>query len=138
MAKLLAVFSATWKGLPLIYSGQELPNHKRLQFFEKDSIVWNQEAALHLFYKTLLELRKAHAALHAGGSAERIQTRYDDQLFAFKRAGADEEIIVVLNFSERPVDVSLIPGNILFASPGAETSASGLRLDAWGWTILMK
>ena len=35
-AKALAVFSFTWDGIPLIYTGQELPNNKRLQFFEKD------------------------------------------------------------------------------------------------------
>ena len=33
MAKPFAVFCATWNGIPLIYSGQELPNLKRLQFF---------------------------------------------------------------------------------------------------------
>ena len=36
MAKALAVFSATWNGVPLIYTGQEIPNMKRLEFFEKD------------------------------------------------------------------------------------------------------
>jgi Glycosidases len=34
--KALAVFSCTWNGIPMIYSGQELPNYKRLQFFDKD------------------------------------------------------------------------------------------------------
>ena len=43
MAKLLAVFSCTWNGIPLIYSGQELPNLKRLKFFEKDAIDWTEE-----------------------------------------------------------------------------------------------
>ena len=43
MAKALAVFSCTWNGIPLIYSGQELPNLKRLKFFEKDAIDWTGE-----------------------------------------------------------------------------------------------
>ena len=40
MAKALAVFSATWNGFRLLYSGQELPNMKRIKFFEKDAIAW--------------------------------------------------------------------------------------------------
>lgn len=36
MAKALAVFSVTWDGIPLIYSGQELPlRTKRLEFLRK-------------------------------------------------------------------------------------------------------
>lgn len=36
----LAVFSATWNGVPLLYSGQELPmKTKRLEFFEKDQFL---------------------------------------------------------------------------------------------------
>ena len=38
MAITLAVFSCTWSGLPLVYSGQELPVKKRLKFFDKDTI----------------------------------------------------------------------------------------------------
>ncbi|RYY12505.1 MAG: 1,4-alpha-glucan branching protein, partial [Chitinophagaceae bacterium] len=56
----LAVFSYTWDGIPLVYSGQELPNHKRLKFFEKDHIDWNQEPKLHKFYKTLNQFRLEH------------------------------------------------------------------------------
>ena len=70
MAKALAVFSCTWNGIPLIYSGQELPNMKRLKFFEKDAINWTGENAdnyrLHDFYKTLLNLHSNNPALRAG------------------------------------------------------------------------
>jgi len=48
-AKAWAVFTATWNGQPLIYSGQELPNTKRLAFFDKDQIEWTTELPrLHL------------------------------------------------------------------------------------------
>src|SRR5205085_7824359 len=43
-AKALAVFSATYNNsIPLIYSGQELPNIKRLKFFVKDEIAWHED-----------------------------------------------------------------------------------------------
>ncbi|MFK4985495.1 alpha-amylase family glycosyl hydrolase, partial [Klebsiella pneumoniae] len=42
-AKALAVFTFTWKGIPLIYSGQENANQKRLKFFDKDLIEWDTQ-----------------------------------------------------------------------------------------------
>ena len=65
----LAVFSCLWNGLPLLYSGQELPNLKRLKFFDKDPIEWNGKYELHDFYRTLLQLRKRNPALRAGDDA---------------------------------------------------------------------
>src|SRR5690606_19765874 len=62
----LAVFSATWNGLPLIYSGQELPNTKRLKFFDKDPIEWTEHPAYHDFYKKLLQFRKLYTCMQAG------------------------------------------------------------------------
>jgi hypothetical protein len=44
--------------VPLIYSGQELPNKKRLSFFDKDTIQWQHELALFSFYQTLSNARK--------------------------------------------------------------------------------
>ncbi len=41
-AKVMAVFTCTWPGIPLFYSGQEKPNKKRLAFFEKDFIDWGR------------------------------------------------------------------------------------------------
>ncbi|HQR91941.1 MAG TPA: alpha-amylase family glycosyl hydrolase, partial [Sediminibacterium sp.] len=55
-AKAWWVFSATWQGLPLIYSGQEIPNKRRLKFFDKDAIDWNQPFTLEPFFKNLLAL----------------------------------------------------------------------------------
>ena len=62
-AKPLAVISTLWNGIPLIYSGQEQPNHKRLKFFDKDRIEWGGQPALHEFYKTLFQLHRDHPAL---------------------------------------------------------------------------
>ena len=72
MAKALAVFSCTWNGIPLLYSGQEMPNKKRLKFFEKDTIEWTDMYELHDFYKTLLTLHSEHPALRAGD--EKVET----------------------------------------------------------------
>src|SRR5260221_9276539 len=68
-AEAFAVLCCTWNGIPLIYSGQELPNLKRLKFFDKDLIPWSGQYELHNFYKALLHLRKRNAAMRAGDPA---------------------------------------------------------------------
>jgi glycosidase len=66
-AEAFAVLCATWKNsLPLIYSGQEMPNKKRLKFFDKDPIEWTGNYLLDDFYKVLLSLRKHCTALRSG------------------------------------------------------------------------
>ena len=59
-AKAWAVFSMLYFSVPLIYTGQEIPNLRRLQFFEKDHLQWAENSELHEFYKTLLSLRKTN------------------------------------------------------------------------------
>ncbi|HRH61369.1 MAG TPA: alpha-amylase family glycosyl hydrolase, partial [Chitinophagaceae bacterium] len=75
-AKAFAVFCATWPGMPLIYSGQELPNKKRLKFFDKDLIEWNDKPELHNFYKSLLHLRKTNKALQTLAKPEILSTAF--------------------------------------------------------------
>ena len=102
MAKALAVFSATWNGVPLLYSGQELPNKKKLEFFEKDVIEWTGKYELHDFYKTLLNLHSYHPALRGGDSSVktyRLKTTDDAHAFAFLRKNGNKEVLVILNLS---------------------------------------
>jgi glycosidase len=101
-AKAFAVFSCTWKGIAMIYSGQELPNNKRLQFFDKDKIEWKQQCELHDFYRTLLHMRKTNAALRAADTnvvTYKIETNNDDKIFAFVRKNGGDEVLVILNLS---------------------------------------
>jgi glycosidase len=105
-AKALAVFSCTWPGLPLIYSGQELPNKKRLAFFEKDLIGWNGNYELHGFYKLLLDLHKHHPALH-GSEQEAplhlVRTSTPAHVLAYLRKKEENEVLVFLNLSRNEV-----------------------------------
>jgi glycosidase len=110
MAIPLAVFSCLWNGIPLLYSGQELPNTKRLAFFEKDPIEWNHEPRLHEFYKKLLNLKFEHPALMAtlqGGTTQYLNTDHTDKVLCFVRRSGSAEVVVMLNLSEWPLDVKL-------------------------------
>jgi len=96
-AKAWAVFTLTWNGQPLIYGGQELPNTKRLAFFDKDQIEWTTELPmLHNFYKTLLNARKQFPVL-AAGSIFNLPT--DNAVMAYLKQDQGQTALVVLNFS---------------------------------------
>ena len=102
MARSLAVFSTTWNGIPLLYSGQELPNKKRIRFFDKDTIHWTGHNELHDFYKTLLHLHTNHPSLRSGDPTVqtfRIKTTDPKNVFAYLRKKDNKEVLVVLNLS---------------------------------------
>src|SRR6185436_12131836 len=139
MAKALAIFSCTWNGIPLIYSGQELPNLKRLKFFEKDEILWTGNNQLHDFYKILLDLHSNNPALRAGdpqSTTQRINTGADDHILAYIRKNEERELLVVLNFSNVDVHFSIdgVKGKFREVFMGMEKEFSGtshLRLERW-------
>lgn len=140
LAKTLAVFSCTWPGVPLIYSGQELPNVKRLQFFEKDPIEWQTGCELHAFYQQLLGLKKANAALAIDASLEVLQGNAAERLLLFRRRKGESEILVGLNFSgdEKvlPTDANSNGLQEVFSSrpQGSSTQVAG-GLSPWGFCI---
>jgi glycosidase len=104
-AKAWAVFTFTWKGMPLIYSGQELPNQKRLLFFDKDPINWQGEPALHHFYKTLGQLRKKHTVIETGETFN-LPTNATGAM-AYLRFDTKDCILVGLNLSNQLQKINL-------------------------------
>ena len=96
-AKAWAVFTLTWNGQPLIYSGQELPNTKRLAFFDKDQIEWTTELPmLHNFYKTLLTARKQYPVIQAG---QIFNLTKELHVMAFLKQEQAQIALVLLNLS---------------------------------------
>lgn len=107
----LAVFSATWTGIPLIYSGQEIPNHKRLNFFEKDLIDWSQGIKLEDFYSRLLTLNMEHPALRSCSETNYIILHSEDpHILAYTRNCEQKSVLVVLNLSGHPAQTLLAHG----------------------------
>jgi glycosidase len=95
-AKAFAVFSFTWQGIPLIYSGQELPNKKRLQFFDKDEIGWTNDLQLQMFYKKLAALHKTNAI----GMGETFILPTENNVMAYLRKYNNDVVLVMLNLSK--------------------------------------
>jgi len=147
-AKGLAVFSCTWPGVPLLYNGQELPNQKRLEFFEKDPIAWTGKNALHPFYKTLLNLHRTHPALMADEKATqtiRLAMATNEKVLAYLRKNGDREVVVVLNLSNSDQSIKLpaehIKGNYknTFTSEAVDlTAQQTLQMKAWEYLVFEK
>lgn len=100
--KAFAVLASTIDGMPLIYTGQEEPITRRLEFFEKDPIIW-KDYAYKDFYKTLLNLKQRNIALWNGGYgglSQRINEH--DHVYAFKRERDNQKVVVILNLSATP------------------------------------
>lgn len=145
----LAVFSATWNGIPLIYSGQELPmKNKRLEFFEKDPIPWNGNYELQNFYKTLYELKSKNPALKGGDNVSQthfINTSSDDKVLAYLRRNGDNEVLVLLNMSKETVKCKIYDGQIygkmknIFTNVELDFSNTNeLELPISGFAVLVK
>lgn len=97
LAKAFAVFTFTWKGMPLIYSGQETANKKRLAFFDKDCIEWLTPTPLETFYKKLSTLH--HSEIITTGETF-ILPSSNENIFAFFRKKEKEIVLVILNLSK--------------------------------------
>jgi alpha-amylase len=143
-----AVFNCLYNGLPLIYSGQELPNKKRLLFFDKDEINWETPCLLAGFYKTMLQLRKNNQALKGGDPLTApiiLSNTAEERIFSFIRRGNEDEVLVVINLSADEQSV-IITGQPLAGSfsnvfnPDQDQFISGqpIRIPAWGYRVYIK
>jgi glycosidase len=105
--KAFAVWAYTMnKSVPLIYSGQEEPNRRRLKFFVKDTIPWNGYQ-LAGFYKTLNNWRRSTPALAADASYLRLKTDKDDAVDAYLREKFGRRVLVLINFSSATQKVQI-------------------------------
>jgi alpha-amylase len=147
-AHALAVFSCTWNGIPMLYSGQELPNLKKLAFFDKDVIEWNGKYQLQDFYKTLLSLHKNNPALKTADPAAitiNIQTDKASQVMSYLRKNGDKEVLVILNLSPdyfwaEVTDINLT-GKFTNVFSGTEYDFSSnkfFELHPWGYLVYEK
>jgi len=147
-AAALAVFSFTWNGIPLIYSGQELPNFKRLLFFDKDVIEWNGTYAKQDFYKTLLYLHKNNPSLRGGDktvNTQVIHTNASNALMAYLRRKEDHQVFVLLNFSSHHISAVIEDDRVrgIFKNVFTGTKVeihykSSFELQPWGYLVFEK
>jgi glycosidase len=135
------VLSVVSKGMPMIYNGQEAGNPKRLDFFDRDPIEWRDHPIGEL-YRKLIQLKKANRALWNGRwGAEMVQVTNSEpsSVFSFVRAGGENKVFGVFNFSGRPQRVTfsetLYHGRYRdFTSGEALTLGADFTLDLPAWS----
>lgn len=106
------VLSVVSEGMPLVYNGQEAGNKKRLEFFDKDEINW-QDHTYTEFYKRLFRLKKGNSALWNapwGARMVKVENNCPNQVFSFVRQNANDKIFAVFNFTDSQQEVTLKDG----------------------------
>lgn len=146
-AETFAVLSFMIPGMPLIYSGQEAALNKRLAFFDKDTICWDN-IKLEEFYTNLIKIKKKNKALWNGtygGKLIRINTSDDKNIFAFIREKDDNKVFAIFNFSDKKQNIIFkgdkFTGEYTNAFSGEEVKFSPkkeLELEPWGYFVFVR
>ncbi len=146
-AQTMAVLAWTVPGMPLIYSGQEAGLNKRLEFFEKDTINWDNNK-YYSFYTELNALKKNNIALNAGsygGMLLQISEGQNPDIFAFSREKDGNQVVVILNLSNKPQKFIIEGGKLsgdytnTFSKENIIIKENHkLDLKAWEYLVLVK
>src|SRR5437868_4813287 len=151
----------TLDGVPLIYNGMEVGDTTESgapALFEKLPVFWptaERRPEFPRFYRQMSALRKASHALRRG-SLEWLHNSDEARVVTYLRRSNDEEVLIAINFSNRPFNGSIeIANGAAFTditpdvgpplrpdAPAPERAAPArinalpiLFLDAWGYRI---
>ncbi|MBZ0242987.1 MAG: alpha-glucosidase C-terminal domain-containing protein, partial [Bacteroidales bacterium] len=144
--KAFAVMSYTIPGFPLIYNGQEVGLAKRLEFFEKDQIDWNQGDDFAALYTKINQIKKDNPALwnaSYGGTIAPIDINIPQNVLAFSREKDDNKVNVYINVTAEKHQITVSSeeafGNFKELLSGQEVvieENTTLDLEPWAYYIL--
>jgi len=136
-----AVLTQTYyHSVPLIYSGQEEPVLRAIQFFEHDPMTFKNFGRA-AFYKKLLALRKNDIALASDASFTKIDAGNKNAVYSYVRSKAGKKVLVILNLSAAEQKIQIkdrsLYGSALDVFTGKKTlvSAKTSILPAWGYRV---
>jgi glycosidase len=154
----------TLDGVPMLYNGMEVGDTTESgdpALFYKLPVFWpieKRRPEFPRFYRQMIALRKSHPALTRGGLAW-LRNSDESRVVTFARRDETEEMVVAVNFSNRPFDGTVeAPPGAAFAdvtpdtreplkpgAAGAERAARArtaappaLSLDPWGYRIFRR
>lgn len=142
--KTFAALTFTLPGMPLLYSGQEAGLDKRLSFFGKDTINWDNKDYIE-FYKNLINLRTNNKALWSstyGGDFVDIGNSSEENVYSFARIKDDQKIIAFFNLSPEKTTVIFdckdFVGDYKDVLTGKETKlGENTEMTLQGWEFLI-
>ncbi len=136
-----AVFTLTmYHSVPLIYSGQEEPVLRPIQFFEKDPIKFGKYGRAK-FYKTLLNLRTHNAALASDASFRKIHAGDDKAVYAYVREKAGKKVLVILNLSAKEQTITISDKSLqgkpynVFMYTNEPLNGKPWKIEPWGYVV---
>ena len=139
-----AVLIFTLPGMPLIYSGMEAGNYRRLEFFDKDCIDWKQDK-MAVLYTKLAHLRMNNPALWSlqpKSGFQLINSDRDDKILSFTRESSGSKVLVVLNLSAEQIDFRFTGSgfqgkykDVLTEMQVIMGDTPCFSLDAWGYRL---
>jgi glycosidase len=145
-AKVTAVLTFTYPGVPLIYNGEEVGNGKRLDLFEKVDIDWSKNGDFRMLYTQLSSLRKQHPAL-IDGSYLAIKNSNENRVLTFLRFAKSDAVLIAINFDQKPVDITVSSPLLssgkwkdAFSGPSIDflNSEGSLNISALGYAVLSR
>jgi len=138
-----AVLALTYhRTMPLIYSGQEEPVLRALQFFEKDPIQFSKYERAS-FYTALLQLRNTNKAFRDQAQFKRLAVNNPKVIMAYQRVFENDKVVVVLNLSNKAqVGDLALNGQAsnykeLFSGK-IFNNIKHIELPAWGYQVFVK
>src|SRR5262249_40417395 len=113
----------TLDGVPLVYNGMEVGDTTESgapPLLETLPIFWqigSRRPEFPRFYKSMIELRRKSVAL-SRGDLTWLKNSDENRILTFTRKSGNEEILVVLNFSNQPFSGSIVAtGNFKEITP---------------------
>ena len=137
------------KSQPLIYTGQEIGLNRRLEFFEKDSVVELVDTEYGKeyrdFYKSLCAFRHNNAVLAAGDNVAPIVyvEGAPETVLAFTREKDGNKVLCIFNFSAEAAELTITEtaaGEYGCVCGETKNFAAGdvVELEPWGFMLLSK
>ncbi|MDP1579224.1 MAG: alpha-amylase family glycosyl hydrolase, partial [Candidatus Didemnitutus sp.] len=144
-APAFGVLSFLLDGVPMFYNGQEIGLDRRLEFFEKDPIVWPAtEHHLTPFYRTLTQLRRTQPALHTGAPMRRLDTTQNEAVYVVLRSAPGNKVVGLFNLTERDVNADVFDAALAGTWRDAFTGEivtlqahTPLAMGAWHYRVLV-
>ncbi|WP_044913951.1 glycoside hydrolase family 13 protein [Butyrivibrio sp. WCE2006] len=128
--KLAVIFQMTFPGMPSIFYGDEKGIQGILEKDYRHPMIWDgKRDELFLFYRALIELRKAEEVLRAG-DFRTLSAENGSKLYAYERMLGNEKIVIYLNMSEKKMSIDAEPDNVLL-----EKGLAGKELEGKGFVI---
>jgi glycosidase len=141
-----AVLTFLLDGVPMIYNGQEVGLDRRLEFFQRDPIVWPKEThPTTRLYQVMTALRHSNPALHTGAPMRRLDTTDNATFYVVERAAGGRKVVGLFNLTAKDAKADLfdpaLAGQWRDAFTGEAVTLDALvplDLKGWRYRVLVK